>query len=91
MRNKGAVIIHAPSSCMKFYKDTPARKRAINLPDSDSLPDGITNWLHWINEEEEKAGYPIDHSDGGEDDDPDDHAKWERKLIDQGEILTLHG
>ena len=84
MRNKGAVIIHAPSSCMNFYKDTPARKRAINLPDSDSLPEGITNWLHWINEEEEKAGYPIDHSDGGEDDDPDDHAKWERKLIDQG-------
>ena len=84
MRNKGAVIIHAPSSCMNFYKDTPARKRAINLPDSVSLPEGITNWLHWINEEEEKAGYPIDHSDGGEDDDPDDHAKWERKLIDQG-------
>ena len=84
MRNKGAIIIHAPSSCMNFYKDAPARKRAIDLPDSNSLPDGISNWLHWIDEEEEKAGYPIDHSDGGEDDDPDDHAKWEQKLIDQG-------
>ena len=84
IRNKGAIIIHAPSSCMNFYKDAPARKRAIDLPDSKSLPDGISNWLHWIDEEEEKAGYPIDHSDGGEDDDPDDHAKWEQKLIDQG-------
>ena len=34
MRNKGAIIIHAPSSCMNFYKDAPARKRAIDLPDA---------------------------------------------------------
>ena len=27
-RSAGAIIIHAPSSCMKFYADHPARKRA---------------------------------------------------------------
>ena len=27
---------------------------------------------------------PIDHSDGGEDDDPDEHAKWEKELTKMG-------
>jgi nicotinamidase-related amidase len=27
-RNKGVLIIHAPSTTMEFYKDTPARRRA---------------------------------------------------------------
>ncbi|NIP98441.1 MAG: nicotinamidase, partial [Akkermansiaceae bacterium] len=35
-------------------------------------------------EREEKAGYPIDHSDGGEDDDPVEHAEWARKLEAMG-------
>lgn len=31
-RNKGMLIIHAPSDCSDFYKDTPQRRRAHNAP-----------------------------------------------------------
>lgn len=31
-RDKGALIIHAPSDCMDFYKDAPQRKRAVAAP-----------------------------------------------------------
>ena len=69
VRARGGTVIHSPSSCVDFYKSNPARMRAVNAPAATNLPDGISNWMHWISEEEEKAGYPIDHSDGGEDDD----------------------
>ena len=84
MRDQGATIIHAPSSCMDFYKNDPARKRVFNIPQSNSPPKGIDEWLNWIDDEEKNTGYPIDHSDGGEDDDPDEHAKWEKELIKMG-------
>ena len=31
-RHKGMLIIHAPSGCMDFYRDTPARARAQHAP-----------------------------------------------------------
>jgi len=31
-RKKGILIIHAPSDCMDFYKDTEQRKRALSAP-----------------------------------------------------------
>ncbi len=31
-RDKGVFIIHAPSDCMEYYKDTPQRKLAQNAP-----------------------------------------------------------
>ena len=68
VRNRGGLIIHAPSSCMAAYADHPARKRAQAVPRSKSPPEGINDWLQWIDEDEKQAGYPIDHSDGGEDD-----------------------
>ncbi len=34
-RNKGALIIHAPSDTLSFYEDVPARRRMLALP-----PDG---------------------------------------------------
>src|SRR5688572_23444620 len=33
-RRRGAFILHAPSTCVSFYKDTPARKRAQESPKS---------------------------------------------------------
>lgn len=33
-RQKGMLIIHAPSDCMDFYQDTPARKNALAAPRS---------------------------------------------------------
>ena len=31
-RRRGVFILHAPSTCTGFYKDTPARKRAQQAP-----------------------------------------------------------
>lgn len=83
-RRRGAAIIHAPSSCMAFYEDHPARKRAQRVTRAENLPEGIDDWLHWIDEKEAEAGYPIDHSDGGEDDDPEAHEKWAKELEERG-------
>jgi len=83
-RAKGALIIHAPSSCMAFYKDHPARKRAQATPAAAVQPKAIENWCHWIDPVEESQGYPIDHSDGGEDDDPAEHAAWAERLAKLG-------
>ena len=83
-RDRGATIIHAPSSCMEFYQNHPARKRAQAVPRADNVPDGIDRWLNWIDDREEKSGYPIDASDGGEDDDPEEHKKWAAELTAKG-------
>lgn len=84
LRASGALVIHAPSSCMDFYKDTPARNRAQAAPEAKNLPEGIETWMHWIDKREEDAGYPIDASDGGEDDDPKEHADWAEELKRMG-------
>ncbi len=68
----------------EFYKDNPARQRATQAPTATNVPADINEWLTWIDEREEKAGYPIDHSDGGEDDDPAEHDAWAKKLESMG-------
>jgi len=83
-RARGALIIHAPSSCMEFYKNHPARKRAQAAPGAAVQPKAIESWCHWIDKVEESQGYPIDHSDGGEDDDPAEHAAWAKHLAEIG-------
>jgi nicotinamidase-related amidase len=82
-RRRGAVIIHAPSDCMHAYRDHPARRRAIATPRADTLPADIEHWCSRI-PAEEQATYPIDQSDGGEDDDPQEHAAWAAKLKAMG-------
>ncbi|HEX3148897.1 MAG TPA: isochorismatase family protein [Gemmataceae bacterium] len=82
-REQGAFIIHAPSSCMAPYKDHPARKRAMEAPDGKNLPKDIGEWCKKI-PSEEKGVYPIDQSDGGEDDDAVEHAEWHAKLKAMG-------
>lgn len=82
-RKAGAFIVHAPSSCMAFYKDHPARKRAQAAPAAADLPKEIDKWCHKI-PAEEKGKYPIDQTDGGEDDDPLEHEKWHAKLKAMG-------
>jgi nicotinamidase-related amidase len=81
-RKRGAIIIHAPSDCMPAYADHPARLRATKTPKSRSLPPGIEHWCSRI--PQEKTKYPIDQSDGGEDDDPTEHAAWAAKLKSMG-------
>jgi type 1 glutamine amidotransferase/nicotinamidase-related amidase len=83
-RDQGALIVHAPSSCMGFYKDHPARKRAQRAPQAANLPPDIGKWCKWKDDREQQEGYPIDHSDGGEDDTPEEHAKWHARLKQMG-------
>jgi nicotinamidase-related amidase len=82
-RSMGALIIHAPSSCMEPYKDHPARKRAQSAPKAKNLPKDIDQWCRQI-PSEEKGKYPIDQTDGGEDDDPKEHEEWHAKLKAMG-------
>jgi nicotinamidase-related amidase len=82
-RRQGVLIIHAPSSCMDAYKDHPARKRAQSAPKAANLPKDIGQWCKQI-PSEEKGKYPIDQTDGGEDDDLTEHAEWHKKLAAMG-------
>ncbi|WP_397380892.1 SGNH/GDSL hydrolase family protein, partial [Prosthecobacter sp.] len=82
-RKDGVLIIHAPSSCMKPYEGTPARARAKSAPTAARLPDKIAEWCKQI-PAEEMAVYPLDQTDGGEDDDLAEHAAWAKELAAKG-------
>lgn len=82
-RKKGAVIIHAPSDCMPAYESHPARFRAIHAPVAANRPQDVEFWCSKI-PSEEQACYPIDQSDGGEDDDPAEHVAWAATLKAEG-------
>ncbi len=78
-RAAGVLIIHAPSSCMKFYEGTPARERAKAVPAAARVPNKIGEWCRQL-PAEEQAIYPLDQSDGGEDDEAAAHAAWAKEL-----------
>lgn len=82
-RKRGVLIVHAPSSCMDAYKDHPGRLRARKTPKAKVLPKDVAAWCHKI-PNEEKGKYPIDQSDGGEDDDPAELRAWAEKLKGMG-------
>ncbi len=82
-RAMGVLIVHAPSGCMAPYKDHPGRKLAMSAPKAANLPKDIATWCHKI-PAEEKGKYPIDQTDGGEDDDPKEHEEWHAKLKAMG-------
>jgi nicotinamidase-related amidase len=78
-RRRGVTIIHAPSDCMPAYDNHPARLRALTAPRAGNLPADARFWCSQI-PAEKSAAYPIDQSDGGEDDDPVEHAQWAAEL-----------
>jgi nicotinamidase-related amidase len=78
-RERGMLVIHAPSECMDAYKGHPARERAVNTPKSAALPKEIGTWCYKI-PSEEQGTYPIDQTDGGEDDDLAEHQIWATRL-----------
>lgn len=78
-RMRGATIIHSPSDCMPAYESHPARRRAVEAPAAETSPVNVEFWCSKI-PGEEQAFYPIDQSDGGEDDDPAEHARWAAEL-----------
>ena len=63
-REKGALIIHAPSACMEAYKDHPARKRATTAPKAADVPKFLAKWAVKL-PAERGAVWPVDQSDGG--------------------------
>ncbi len=75
---------------MDFYAQHPARKRAEQTPRAASYPEEITKWCYKI-PAEEQGTYPIDQSNGGEDDAPEEHAQWAAELVRIVEIPKLHG
>ena len=82
-RNRGAIIIHAPSGCMEAYEQHPAYARAQAVPHSKNLPEKIGQWCHQI-DSELGGEYPIDQSDGGEDDEEAEHKAWATTLAAKG-------
>ena len=82
-RAQGVFIIHAPSSCMKYYEGHPARSRAKAAASAANLPADIGSWC-WQIPAEALGKYPIDQTDGGEDDDPAEHAAWAAELKAKG-------
>lgn len=81
LRAQGTTIIHAPSSCVGAYAKHPARIHVSKIPLSRNIPAGIGKWCDHIDAEKD---YPLDQSDGGEDDTPEDHQKWAAKLKSLG-------
>lgn len=61
-RAAGISIVHAPSDTLKFYKDHPARKRAIEIALAEP-PVPIAGWCHL--DKAYEGPLPIDDSDGG--------------------------
>jgi sugar lactone lactonase YvrE/nicotinamidase-related amidase/type 1 glutamine amidotransferase len=78
-RSRGVTIIHSPSDCMPAYEGHAARQRAVAAPKAAWVPHEVGAWCSVI-PTEERAAYPIDQSDGGEDDDPEEHAQWAAQL-----------
>ncbi len=64
-RDRGVLIIHAPSGTIENYKNHPGRDHARSAPKAANLPKDIAKWRNWIDDNEQAVGYPIDHSDGG--------------------------
>ena len=64
LRDRGVLIVHAPSSCMDFYKEHPARKRAVSAPKAPDTPKFLARWAAKL-PSEANAAWPIDQSDGG--------------------------
>ncbi len=81
-RTRGVLIVHAPSGTLDHYQDHPARQSARDVPASAHLPAGIGQWCHWLDETEKRAGYPIDHTDGGCDCSPpcEQGSPWSRQV-----------
>lgn len=68
-RRRGVFIIHAPSTTVDFYKDTPQRKRALDAPFSKTLSPlaTIERWgTAWCYPNPDSEGeLPIDDTDMG--------------------------
>jgi nicotinamidase-related amidase len=92
-REKGMLIVHSPSDCMKYYAEYPQRKAAqqYSRPD-DKYEEGRTLLLS-----EKDAVWPIDQSNGGCDDTPlcEERYPWTKEIalldIKENDVITDSG
>jgi type 1 glutamine amidotransferase len=68
---------------MGSYASHPSRLRARSVPGAETLPSDLNRWCDKI-ESEENSRYPVDQSDGGEDDDLEEHEQWAKTLEREG-------
>lgn len=93
-RARGVFVIHAPSDCMDFYKDSPGRKLALAAPKAKNAPADVEAGCRKL---EREPNYPIDDSDGGCDDVPNSPGRraWKRQIADidivEGDAISSHG
>jgi nicotinamidase-related amidase len=85
-RQKGMFVIHAPSTCTEFYKDTPQRRRAIEAKFSPT-PKPLTEKERWgtkwnYPDAAREPELPIDDSDMGCDcrEKCEISAPWKRQI-----------
>ncbi len=85
-RQRGVLIIHAPSNCTDTYADHPARSTARNARDTD-VPEFLANWNRQL-PAERHAEWPLDQSDGGCDCQPPcaTGQPWKRQI----DTLAIH-
>ena len=68
-RDAGVLVVHAPSTCVDFYKESPARRRAIDAPHAKP-PIELASEQRWGTawdylDEPREPPMPIDDSDMG--------------------------
>jgi nicotinamidase-related amidase len=68
-RDRGVLIVHCPSTCVEFYKDTPARRRAQDAPYAKP-PIKLATSQRWGTawdwpDKKRESDLPIDDSDMG--------------------------
>lgn len=101
-RAAGVLVVHAPSTCVDFYKETPARRRAIDAPVSKP-PIELASEQRWgtawdYPDEPREPPMPIDDSDMGCDCAVtcEISAPWKRQIAaieidDQRDAITDNG
>ncbi|MFC4871762.1 protein-signal peptide and transmembrane prediction [Negadavirga shengliensis] len=90
-REKGIMIIHAPSGTMEAYKDYPQRKRAQEMaPHTPPENIQLEQWCYL--DPDAEAALPIDDSDGGCDKPCEDGKPCEEKAVwsSQTAAIAIH-
>lgn len=93
-RDAGALVIHAPSECMEFYRDTPQRRAAQTAPQAANLPAEMSEGCGRLPDE---PPLPIDDGDGGCDCQPpcEQDRAWRRQTpsleIAEGDAISDSG
>lgn len=93
IRSKGGVIVHAPSELMEYYKDHPARVRAMQYSGKDFVQ--FTNGVEKL-PTEAGAEWPFDPNDEGcEDHNANPHRVWSKQIdalkIADEDLITADG